>query len=193
MKDININFKNFYEWPILLRAVLIGIICLVVFYLGYIIDFSTMGPRLEKAKQQEEDLKQQFNSLFTNEADLKAELQKYPLLTNAINQWQNKLIASKDLSELLNDILKIGAQNGLIFTSFNPEPEQKKSNYNSIPIKAVILGSYDQISSFISQVANMPRLVSIGNFTLSKEHTKDAAEKKVKGEVILEIYEAKNK
>lgn len=51
-----------------------------------------------------------------------------------------------------------------------PPPEKRVIQFNKVPIKVVVVGNYHQLADFISQVANMPYVVSIGNFTLSNEN-----------------------
>lgn len=42
--------------------------------------------------------------------------------------------------------------------------------FDKIPIKVVVVGNYHQLADFISQVANMPWIVAVGNFTISNEN-----------------------
>lgn len=51
-----------------------------------------------------------------------------------------------------------------------PPPQKEVIQFNKVPIKVVVVGSYHQLADFISQVANMPYIVAIGNFTLSNEN-----------------------
>lgn len=51
-----------------------------------------------------------------------------------------------------------------------PPPQKEVIQFNKVPIKVVVVGNYHQLADFISQVANMPYVVSIGNFTLSNEN-----------------------
>lgn len=193
---MNYNLKQIYDWPLIPRSIVIGIICCVVFYLGYFLDLSGTARKLKLVRQQEEDLKIQFVSLASSVADTKKELTKYPRLINALSQTKKKLINSSELPELLNEILKMGAQNELEFNNFSPGAEVKEGEYVKVPIKVVVVGTYDQIASFISQVANMDRIVAVGNFVLAKNQIKTPTEptlltNRLIGELTLEVYEAK--
>lgn len=188
----NYNIRLFYEWPIFAKLIVIGIGCLIVFYLAYFFDFSDTNAKLKRIKNQEEDLKAQMVPLLTNQVDLKNDLKKYPLFLQALSDSQKTMIEKKDLAELVNSIVKIGAKNGLVFSSFNPESEIKNNGYTEVPIKAALIGSYDQIATFFSQIANLDYLVAIGDFTLSKDIKNTNSNKAVKAEITLEIYERKN-
>jgi len=51
-----------------------------------------------------------------------------------------------------------------------PAPVERLIQFDKVPIKVVVVGSYHQLADFISQVANMPYVVAIGNFTISNEN-----------------------
>jgi type IV pilus assembly protein PilO len=51
-----------------------------------------------------------------------------------------------------------------------PAPPEHLIQFDKVPIKVVVVGSYHQLADFISQVANMPYVVAIGNFTISNEN-----------------------
>lgn len=178
------DLKNIDQWPLMMRYIVIGICCAGLIYLGYFFDVSRLTKRLDVAKQQEQDLKQQFELLFTQQSALETDISELPVLQNALNAWQKKLIKKSDLPELLNEILKIGTANGLQFNLFNPGDEVKEDMYIKMPIKVVVTGGYNQIASFISQTANLPWIVVIGNFKLSKAVGSD----NVTAELVLEVY-----
>jgi type IV pilus assembly protein PilO len=193
------DVRQIYDWPQTPRAIVIIIICLIVFYLGYFFDLSTLNSRLSAIQQNEQDLKAQLASLASKQAEIKAELEKYSILENTLIETQKKLISSKELPELLNEILKIGTQNGLEFIDFTPGNEEKdKINpYLKVGIKVVVVGTYDQIATFISQVANISHIVAIGDFTIARPSSeKLTAEQaslvnRLTADLTLEVYEAK--
>lgn len=193
------DVRQIYDWPLILRSVVIGVVCLLVFCLGYFVDFSSLFDQLKAAKQQEIELKSQFISLSEKVRQINSDLEKFPALSGALEQSQKKLITSSELSELLSEILKMGAQNELEFNSFSPGTETKDGIHFKVPIKVVAVGTYDQIASFISQVANMDRIVSVGSVVLmKKDPNKFAMEQAAMGnrltvEMVLDVYEAKGK
>lgn len=190
------DIKEVYDWPLIPKAILIVLMCVLLLFLAYFFDFSGSLRRLGLAKQQEIDLKTQFVSLSNSEADIKQELKKYPMLEEVLVAFQKKLIAPDDLPEVMNDILKMGEQNGLKFINFTPGKEEKLDKYIKITVKAVVTGTYDQIANFMSQVANIDRFVAIGNFTIVKAaqaqaNAATAESGHLTADLTLEIYEAK--
>jgi type IV pilus assembly protein PilO len=50
-----------------------------------------------------------------------------------------------------------------------PVDATKTVSYSKVPIKVVLIGNYHQISDFVSQIANMPVIIAVGNFTISND------------------------
>jgi len=45
-------------------------------------------------------------------------------------------------------------------------PEQAKQFYVELPINIVVRGSYHDLATFVSGVAGLPRIVTLGDFTI---------------------------
>lgn len=197
---MNYNPKYIYEWPRPIRLLILLIIFMIVLYVGYRTTVISLTLRLDQVKQQEEELKTQLTLLYKNHLEVKNDLLLHSSSVDELKQWKNKLTLSTDLPELLNDILKMGTQNGLVFNTFSPDKESEAGLYIKVPIKASITGTYDQIGKFVSQLANMDKLVIIKEFTLSKAAPDSGADKtisdtavstKLVADLILEVYEVK--
>lgn len=192
------NIKNIHLWPLKKQAAIFALIFILVFYIGYWLDISSLVSEQTKDKAQEEDLKQQISMVISKEAALKAEISNYPMLLDILGQWKQKIIKQTELPSLLNEILKVGAANRIIFTFFNPEDAVKDGAYLKVSIQTIIVGGYHDIANFVSQIANMPKMVVIGDFTLSNEIKADVvgakladqanAENLLVAEMMLELY-----
>jgi Tfp pilus assembly protein PilO len=211
MKKMTLN--NVYEWPLMTRLLLLGLIFAATFYLGYRFDISKQMLKLTRAEQQETDLRQQLEFTIRKNKMTQADIAQLPALTAKLQAWKKQLITYNDLPELLNQILKLGGDNHLFFSLFTPgenvmvapvtevsgnaqagaatpaasaapatSPAPTDNNQDSaragktkvqfgkVPIKAVVIGNYHQISEFISQMANLSWVVVIGNFTITNEN-----------------------
>lgn len=167
------DLNNIYEWPITTRYLIVGLLCVVVFYLGYMWDIADMKARIANNQTKVADLKTQLEFVIDKEAKIEKETAQLPKLEENLIEWQKKLVNYGDLPELLSEILKIGANNQLHFILFNPGDEKKVDLYVKVPIKIIVVGGYHQLATFVSQVANMPLIVAIGNFSISKENKSD--------------------
>jgi type IV pilus assembly protein PilO len=221
MKKMTLN--NIYEWPLMTRLLLLGLVCSAAFYFGYRYDLTKQMKSLSQAKQQEVDIKQQIELIIAKNLAIKNEVARLPELRSELVKWKKEVVTYNDLPELLNNILKLGGDNHLFFSLFAPgasvkvalpdpvkdivadsssaaavpaapaptdpaavEPP-KKYLFAKVPIKVVLVGNYHQIADFISQIANMPSLIVVGNFTITNE-----ASSAVLGEKLAQQAEAQH-
>lgn len=165
----SIDLRNIYEWPIYARMVVFCLVCVGVFYFGYFFDFSSLSNQIYTRFKQEQDLKQQVKSILRTEENMREIVLQYPEVVKLLSHWQGQLINGSNLPDLLNQILKLGAVNHLQFSLFAPGAKKQEDDYFMVPIKVVIKGNYNQVATFISQVANLPQIVAVGDFIMAKQ------------------------
>lgn len=171
---MKINLNTIYQWPFKKQMPIFGIIFIVIIIIGYSWNIANLKTKILSAQDQEAYLKQQINMVIDKEAAYKAELAQYPTFLKTLIDWKAKLILSTELSDLLKDILKIGATNNIFFSLFDPaDSPVKDGTYDKIPINMIMVGSYNKTADFISQLSNMPRIIVIRDFTISNENKAD--------------------
>jgi type IV pilus assembly protein PilO len=146
-----------------------------MFYLGYQFDIASKKHELLSAQTQEKDLKTQLQALEDDLGDLNRELAQLPQLQALLKKWNNQLVETNNLPDMLNDILKLGTANQLEFQLFNPASEVTEEAYpvyEKVPINVVTIGDYHETANFMSQIANLPKLVVIDNFIMQKGQNK---------------------
>lgn len=188
------DINTFFEWPISAKAVVIAVVCLIVFFMGYLWDIAPLKGQLVSKKQEEQDLKSQFEMVFAKQISIQNQVSQFPKLKDKLSEWQKKFVQPTGLPGLLNEILKIGESNQLQFDLFSPGQPVKEGDYFKVPIKVVIAGNYHLIASFLSQIANLPTMVVIGDFNITrvdaqpKPEDDHAVADLLKVELILNIY-----
>lgn len=165
-----LDFNNIHEWPIVTRCIVIALVCVVVFYIGYKWDIAALQKKLQTSHSEESNLKLEYESIIKKQSDAKIKLAHFNESRVLLNEWQKKLITYNQLPELLNQILKIGNNNSLYFSLFEPGEAVNDNHYQKIPIKVIAAANYHQIADFVSQIANLPWIVVIDNFTISNEN-----------------------
>lgn len=189
-----LTLQNIHEWPKTMKYAVYAIAFVLIVALGYQFIISSKMTDLDKAHKKEDELKTQIEFVIRKVKQLDKQVSALPDLQNTLTTWNKQLVDYNDLPELMNNILKIGGENRLTFSTFSPgEPElvqplkkeekeptsKSRSNakkkeapkepeitFSKLPIKAVAAGSYHDIAEFISQVANMKWIVVIENFTI---------------------------
>ena len=67
---------------------------------------------------------------------------------------------------LIEDISHQGLAAGLEFKSIKLMPEKEIDFYVELPIEISVLGNYHQFGEFVSNVASLPRIVTLHDFTI---------------------------
>ena len=70
------------------------------------------------------------------------------------------------MDALLSDINQAGLGRGLQFELFKPGQVVVKDYYAELPIDIKISGNYHDVGAFTSDIANLPRIVTLNNMSL---------------------------
>jgi type IV pilus assembly protein PilO len=185
---MDMNFNSFSDIPVPVRMAFIAVICAVIAYFCYMVDFSYLLRVIHNNQKKEDDLKTSLQVMIDGENTLQNSISDLPALFSTLVQWQGQLIKPTELPDLLSEILRIGTGNNLQFDLFSPGDKVKVDLYYKLPIKIVVSGSYNQIADFISQIANMKKLVAISNFgIMRKDLDKKLPAAAITGALIAEI------
>jgi type IV pilus assembly protein PilO len=84
-----------------------------------------------------------------------------------LNTLVRQLPGKAEMESLLSDINQAGVGRGLQFDLFQPNRHDIREFYAAVPVTISVTGSYNDIGEFASDVAKMPRIVTIKNLALS--------------------------
>ena len=70
------------------------------------------------------------------------------------------------MDALLSDINQAGLGRGLAFELFKPGQVVVRDYYAELPIVIKVTGSYHDVGAFSSDIANLPRIVTLNNMNL---------------------------
>ena len=73
-----------------------------------------------------------------------------------------------EIDALLTDVNQAGLGRGLVFELFRPAPQEKMAEfYAELPIAISITGNYHDMGAFASDVAQLPRIVTLNDVSIS--------------------------
>jgi len=172
LNDLDIN--DIASWPVLAKSILIAFVCALIGGAGYYMLIADSIKQLDQTRQQEIELKSQFEVRASQASSLTAYreqmIQLEEMLKNQLKQLPNK----NEVAGLLDDISYIATNNGLKLLRINWEPEIKREFYTELPMRIDLSGQYNQLGQFSADIAALPRIVLLGSFTVNKE-AKDGA------------------
>lgn len=151
----------------LMKWGLIVLLMVTILYSSYQWIFLDKINQLEQLQQQEVSLKQRFKDKH-NQAYLlpfyRVQLQEIQaIFDEIITVLPNKT----EVSGLILDISEIAVANGLKIRAFEPKAEVTQKFYVEKPIDLKVTGHYKQLAKFASDLAVLPRIVSLHNIELS--------------------------
>jgi type IV pilus assembly protein PilO len=76
------------------------------------------------------------------------------------------LPADRQLAALLRKITLAAQQTGVDFVVFRPSDPKTEQHYTELPLQLSVYGDYHQIGSFIAELANMRRILTVSNLEL---------------------------
>ena len=163
-----LELENIGSWPAVYRSAFIALIS--VMFAGAFYYYVTI-PQLDRLKVVEAK-EQTLKDSFKIKAALSANLEAYRTQMVEINVifegLINKLPSKKEIASLLDDISFIGSDNGLQFKSIDWGAKKDGELSVEVPISINVVGSYEQLGHFASDIAALPRIVILDNLRLKK-------------------------
>jgi type IV pilus assembly protein PilO len=187
MNILEIDFRNLEldsvgNWPLVIRRTLLFLIFVVVLGIGYVEDIGDLLTQYSDQVKKISDLKYKYEDAHNKVSNLKAykeqmkEIQKiFDTLKKQLPAMQNSI--SNDAA-LLEEISQQSFISGLKFKYMKPNPIVEKGFYLEYPIELSVSGTYHNIGEFLSNVSNMPRIVTFHDFILTLANP-DKAEQEI--------------
>ncbi|MDH5856964.1 pilus assembly protein PilO [Lampropedia aestuarii] len=155
-------------WPIVPRVVVYILTAIFVAVLLWFLWLSGFEEELEASRATEKTLRDDFSRDYKKAVNLESLLKQKEQAQEYVNLLEKQLPNEAEMAALLSDINQAGIGRGLQFDVFKPGAPQVKQYYAEQPIEIVVSGSYDAIAQFVSDIANLSRIVTIGDIDLNK-------------------------
>lgn len=169
----DLDFSDVGAWPITAKVIAVAALCAAVLGAGYWFDTRNQLAELERIKAEEPGLKQTFESKQNKAANLEAYRAQKAEMEESFGAMLRQLPSKTEVAELLVDISQAGIANGLTFQLFQPSGEVPIEFYAELPIKIQVTGNYHQFGQFVSDVAALPRIVTLDNFSIKRASDND--------------------
>lgn len=160
------------QWPILPKVMAWTGVALIMIAVGWFMLLSSAHDELDAEHAKEPTLKQDYRGKLGQAVNL-SELRKQKLqVEEYVTQLEKQLPGKAEMDALLSDINQAGLGRGLQFELFRPGQVAVKDYYAELPIAIKVSGRYHDIGSFAADIANLSRIVTLHNLTLTS--TKDS-------------------
>ncbi len=163
----SVDFKNFGQSPLPIKIAAIVLACIGVLAGGYYLFLDSQWENYKSLEKHEEELRNTFldkKALAINLAVYKQQMEE---MEQTFGTMRRQLPSSTEIPDLLIDITQAGLGRGLEFVLFKPEKEKPVDFYAELPISIKVNGTYHELGQFMSDVAALPRIVTLGDIAIS--------------------------
>jgi type IV pilus assembly protein PilO len=156
------------RWPLAIRAIAVAI-CFVVctLLLIYFFVWTDRVPELQARENTEQQLRNEYRAKHSKAINLVLYKQQLADIEKSFGAMLRQLPSRTEVPNLLVDISQTGLAAALQEKLFQPGQEVKKDFYAELPIKIELTGSYHEFGAFVSGIAALPRIVTLGDIQIT--------------------------
>jgi type IV pilus assembly protein PilO len=165
LKSLNPKTPGAWPWSAKIIAFLAMFIAVVV--AGALLIWQDQMETLSRIQEEEGQLKETF-------LNKKRQAINLDLIKKQLNETQEsfgallkQLPSKSEMDALLTDINQAGLGRGLQFELFRPGAETMNGAFAEQPITIKVTGNYDDIGKFSSDIAMLPRIVTLNDIAIN--------------------------
>lgn len=154
-------------WPALPRYGLCVLLTVAVVVALWFTWLKNSDEELKLARDQEIKLKDDYKKKLLQAVNLDTLKKQREQVQQYVTQLEKQLPSKAEIDALLSDINQAGLGRSLQFEFFKPGAIAVKEYYAELPISLRITGRYHDIGAFASDVANLSRIVTLNNLSVT--------------------------
>ena len=178
-----IELDNIGEWPIAVKVICATFVAALVLFFSYSLLVSDEIDSYHNAVTKEVELRATYRTKYAVASRLDIYREQMLKMEEKFSQLLKRLPTSNETPGLLDDLSYVGTTSGLTFLKIGWLPEVEKEFYTELPIKIEVVGTYHEFGEFVGKVAQLPRIVSLHDFSILS-----SGEKQLTFSVVAKTY-----
>ena len=163
-----LNIREAGSWPLLPKILILALLFIVILAAGAYFDWKDQYDSLQTAQDQEVKLREQYTQKKVKAINFDLYVQQLKEVEQSFGALVKQLPNRAEIDSLLTDINQAGLGRGLQFELFRPAPQERMADfYAELPIAIRITGSYHDMGAFASDVAQLPRIVTLNDIGIA--------------------------
>lgn len=163
-----LNPRDPGNWPASIKGGALATLLMVVIAAGLTLDWREQWEILDRAKTEETELKKTYLAKKMDVVNLDILRQQLRDIERSLSTLLKQLPSKSEMDALLIDINQAGLGRGLQFELFRPATSEVITEfYAELPIAIRVTGSYHDIGAFASDIAQLPRIVTLNNINIA--------------------------
>ncbi|KAA8982518.1 MULTISPECIES: type 4a pilus biogenesis protein PilO [Gammaproteobacteria] len=168
-----LDFNNAGIWPMPVKVVFLLLVFGLVLGGGYWFFVKDLYTEVERAAEQEQELRQEYERKAYRVANLDRYRQQMVEMEETFGALVRQLPSDTEVPGLLEDITNTALGSGLDLQEFALQDEVEQDFYVELPINIRVRGTYHELATFVSSVAGLPRIVTLHDFSISRSDGND--------------------
>jgi len=156
-------------WPALPKTLLLLAVLASLLFVGWLAYWRGLLEELETGQQQELQLRAEYTDKVKKAVNLDDLRKQKVQVEQYVGVLEKQLPSRAEMDALLTDINQAGVGRGAQLQLFKPGQVQVKDYYAELPITVKVVGNYHDLGSFSSDIANLPRIVTLNNLTIMRQ------------------------
>lgn len=159
--------KDPSNWPSLPRFALFAATSIAIVVALWFVWLSGSQEILQVEQDKEIKLREDYKTKLTKAVNLDVLKKQREQVQQYVTQLEKQLPSKAEMDALLSDINQAGLGRSLQFDLFRPGQIAVKEYYAELPIAIRVTGRYHDIGAFASDIANLSRIVTLNNLSIS--------------------------
>ncbi|MEO5766305.1 MAG: type 4a pilus biogenesis protein PilO [Casimicrobiaceae bacterium] len=166
-----LNIREAGSWPLLPKILILLLLLLLIVAAGAYFDWKDQYESLEKTRGEEMKLREQYTEKKVKAINFDLYVQQLKEVEQSFGALVKQLPNRAEVDALLTDINQAGLGRGLQFELFRPAPQERMADfYAELPINIRITGNYHDMGAFASDVAQLPRIVTLNDLGVANNN-----------------------
>ncbi|KTF14085.1 type 4a pilus biogenesis protein PilO [Pseudoalteromonas sp. H105] len=166
-----IELENIGDWPLVVKMICGAFVAALVLFFSYSLLVSSEIDSYHNAVAKEVELRNTYRTKYAIASNLEIYRKQMVDMEDKFSQLLRRLPTSNETPGLLDDLTYVGTTSGLTFLKIGWLPEIEKEFYTELPIKIEVVGSYHEFGDFVGKVAQLPRIVSLHDFSITSNNS----------------------
>lgn len=162
-----LTLDNVGAWQMAPRFALWLFVILACAVGGWFALWSGQKDELEQLQAEETKLKDEYKNKLQQAINLDELRKQREQVSQYVLTLEKQLPSKSEMDALLSDINQAGVGRGLDFELFRPGQTNVREYYAELPITVKVSGKYHDLGAFASDIANLPRIVTLNNMSIT--------------------------
>lgn len=164
----NVNPKTPGNWPLPIKLGALTLMLVGIVIIGALFDWQDEWNKLSTIREEEGKLKESYKEKMKQAVNLDLIKKQLIETQQSFGALLKQLPTKSEMAALLTDINQAGLGRGLSFELFKPSAEVITGEFTEQPITIKVMGNYDDLGKFSSDISMLPRIVTLNEISISQ-------------------------